>query len=413
MLESQNFLTTEFPGIGGVIKSCDEDFFVEEIPLYQPSGTGTHVYLLIEKQGIGTREALDAVAKSLSVPRRNIGYAGRKDAHAVARQWISIEHIPVKRIEALALPKVRILQVARHNNKLKPGHLAGNRFVIRLRQPLLPLDQAVVMTEKILAVLSQRGVPNYFGAQRFGDLGVNHLLGKAVVFHQPEIYVDLFLGRAQEMTDIVVARSLYDQGKYQAALEAWPSNSIDQRRVLKSLLKEKGNKKKAFRSVDKHLKSFFVSAYQSWLFNRVLTARMPDVDTLLEGDMAYKHSNGACFQVRDAKLEQPRCDCFAISPTGPLLGKRTTRLTGPAGVIENPILDQEGLDEQIFKRMKTYGASGGRRPLRFQPRYTSVSMGSDQIGPYLHIRFELDPGCYATTVLAEIMKNDPFQDDRK
>jgi tRNA pseudouridine13 synthase len=413
MWESQSFLTTEFPGIGGVIKACDEDFFVEEQPLYEPCGSGTHTYLLMEKQGMGTREALSAIARALSIRHRDIGYAGLKDAHAVTRQWISIEHIPWERIESLSIPQIRILKIMRHTNKLKPGHLAGNRFVIRLRRPGLSLEQAAITAKQVLAVLGKKGVPNFFGVQRFGLLGTNHLLGRAVVFNQAETYMDLFLGRAQEMTDIVEARALYDRGDYQNALGAWPQNSIDQRRTLGLLIKAGGKKNKAFKRVDKRLKSFFVSAYQSWLFNRVLAMRMPDIDRILQGDMAYKHSHGACFSVEDAQLEQPRCDRFEISPTGPLLGQRTVRLTGPAGAIENPILDEEELGEEEFKRMQTFGAPGGRRPLRFQPRHTDVAIGSNQDGSYLMIRFELDAGCYATTVMAEIMKNDPSQDDRK
>ena len=103
--------------------------------------------------------------------------------------------------------------------------------------------------------------------------------------------------------------------------------------------------------MDKHLKGLFISAYQSDLFNRVLAARMPNIDKLLLGDMAYMHDNGACFHVEQPEVEQPRCDRFEISPTGPLLGRRTTQLTGPAGEIENPILDAEALnDERLSAR---------------------------------------------------------------
>lgn len=413
MLESTIFLTTECPGIGGVIKTCDEDFFVEEKSLYQPSGDGTHAYFLIEKRGVGTREAVSRIARTLNVRRLDIGYAGLKDARAVTRQWMSVEHVPVERIESLNVPNVRVLQVTRHTNKLKPGRLAGNRFAIRLRQPKLPLDQAARIAEQVLAVLSERGTPNYYGPQRFGRLRINHRLGKAVAHDRAEDFMDLFLGRARDTDETSQARVLYDQGRYQDALELWPLGRLDKRRVLKALVQAGGDKKAAFRRVDRHLKGLFVSAYQSWLFNRILTARMPEIDTLLTGDMAYLHGNGACFPVDDADLEQPRCARFEISPTGPLLGRRTRRLTGPAGAIENPILDREELGEPEFKRMQKLGAPGGRRPLRFQPRHIDISFDSDENGPYLLIRFELDPGCYATTVMSEIMKNDSSQDDRK
>jgi len=121
--------------------------------------------------------------------------------------------------------------------------------------------------------------------------------------------------------------------------------------------------------------------------------------------MAYKHVNGACFRVEQPEVEQPRCDSFEISPTGPLLGERTTRLSSPAGEIENPILDGENLSDMDLRQMKHFGSRGGRRPLRFQPRDAAVTSGEDDLGPYLELSFELDSGCYATALLAELTKD--------
>jgi tRNA pseudouridine13 synthase len=408
MPDSLPFLTAGIAGVGGVIKTRPEDFVVEELPLYEASGSGTHVYALIEKKGIGTREALDRIAQILNVSRRDIGLAGLKDAQAVARQWISIEHIDPQRVEQVSTPQVRVLQTTRHTNKLKPGHLRGNRFTIRLRKLALPSPQALQTAQEVLSTLSQRGVPNYFGPQRFGNHQDNHLLGKAVARNDAAAFADVFLGRPSEGLDspaVLEARRLYDQGRYEEAAKAWPGQFFDQRRALRALAGGKGNKKKVFYIVDKHLKGLFISAYQSDLFNRVLATRMPDIDKLLPGDMAYKHDNGACFRVEQPEVEQPRCDRFEISPTGPLLGDRTTRLTGPAGEIENPILDAESLGDLDLRQMKHFGARGGRRPLRFQPRDAGVTLEQDDLGPCLELRFELDAGCYATTLLAEITKD--------
>ncbi len=408
MPDSLPFLTADIAGVGGVIKTRPEDFFVEELPLYEASGSGTHVYALIEKKGLGTREALDRIARALNVPRRDIGLAGLKDAHAVARQWISVEHVEPQRVEQVSIPDVRVLRTGRHTNKLKPGHLRGNRFVIRLRKLALPLPQAADVARQVLSILGQRGVPNYFGPQRFGNHQDNHLLGKAVVKNDAAAFADLFLGHPQEGVDsptVLEARRLYDEGRYEEAAKAWPGSFFDQRRALRALVGGRGNKKKVFYTVDKHLKGLFISAYQSDLFNRVLAARMPNIDKMLLGDMACKHVNGACFRVEQPEVEQPRCDSFEISPTGPLLGGRLTRLTGAAGEIENPILEGENLSDLDMRQMKHFGARGGRRPLRFQPRDTGVVTGEDDLGSYLELAFELDSGCYATTLLAELTKD--------
>ncbi len=408
MADSLPFLTPDLPGAGGVIKTRPEDFFVEELPLYEPSGAGTHVYAQIEKKGLGTREAFDRIARALGILRRDIGSAGLKDAHAVARQWISIEHVPPERLEQLALAEVRVLQTRRHTNKLKPGHLRGNRFVVRLRKLALPPEEALTTAEKVLSILTRRGVPNYFGPQRFGNHQNNHLLGRALARNDADTFMDEFLGRPNAQADsaaVFQARSLYEEGRYEEALQHWPGQFADHRRALRAIIAGKGKKKRGLFTVDKHLQGLFISAYQSDLFNRVLAARMPDIDKLLLGDMAYKHDNGACFRVEQPETEQSRCDRFEISPTGPLLGQRMTRLIGPAGAIENPILEAEGLSDSESGHMKRLGARGGRRPLRFQPRDTGLAAGQDDLGAYLELRFELDAGCYATTLLSEITKD--------
>jgi len=400
------FLTTQFDGIGGDIKTYEEDFFVEEIPLYTPCGEGTHIYAQIEKKGISTMEAMAQIANALRITRKEIGFAGLKDARAVTRQWISVEHLAPEQLLSLDTPNIKFIQIARHSNKIKLGHLAGNRFVIRLRNVNPPLRQAVEVAENVMSVLIRRGVPNYFGVQRFGRRRDTHLLGKAVSKSKIDEFLDLFLGRPEkeDSATFVAARASYEKGDYKKAYDTWPYPFADQRRALKTLITSKSSKEKAYKVIDKHLKSFFVSAYQSDLFNQVLATRMPDIDKLLAGDMAYKHINGACFRIEDAISEQPRCDAFEISPTGPLLGFRMTRLTGPAGDIENPVLDLAGLKERDFRQMRQYGAKGGRRPLRFQPHHPQVTTGEDKFGPYMELQFKLDSGCYATSFIREICK---------
>jgi tRNA pseudouridine13 synthase len=402
------FLTADLTGIGGVIKTREEDFVVEEVPLYEPSGAGSHAYAFIEKKGISTRQALGHIGRALNVSLRHLGSAGLKDARAVTRQWISVEHVDPARLAELSLSNVRILRTDRHRNKLKPGHLAGNRFVIRLRQVKEPLAESARIAGEVLSVLARRGVPNYFGPQRFGDRQSNHLLGRAIIDDDVEGFVHSFLGRPQEGLDnpaTLRARTLFEQGSYQEAVGVWPRRFHEHRRALKAIVRSSGDLTRAYQSVDRHLKGFFISAYQSALFNRVLAARMPRIDTLLLGDMAYKHDNGACFAVEEPDVEQPRCDAFDVSPTGPLLGPRMTRLTGPAGDIENPLLDAEELSQVAMQQMRRLGSRGGRRPLRFQPRHVDVGTGGDDLGPYIELSFELDPGCYATCLVAEITKD--------
>lgn len=399
------FLTTDIEGIGGQIKTVPEDFFVEEIPLYAASGEGTHIYAFIEKRNMTTAIAIDELAKYLGVRRLDIGYAGRKDARAVTRQWVSIEHVEPDKVAAFKTKSLRVLEVRRHVNKLKIGHLAGNRFIIKIRNMTVPLETAAQRAKEILDILTVRGVPNYFGPQRFGYRLDSHLLGHAAIKGDVERFYDLLLGTPQLDTDptLIKARQLYCQGDYKAAYDTWPGIFRDHKNALKDIMKD-GDKQRAFNEFDPHLMKLFVASWQSELFNRVLAARMPHIDKVFVGDMAYKHDNGACFRVEDAAAEQPRCDRFEISPTGPLLGHRMTELTDQAAQFEAPIIQAIQLNEQDLERLHKSGGRGGRRPLRFRPKNIDIQTGSDQHGPYLQLSFELPSGCYATTMLRELTK---------
>src|SRR5690242_11250169 len=118
------YLTSDFPGIGGRIKQRPQDFFVQEVPLYEPSGQGEHVYCEIQKSGIPTFEAIHRIAAALQISSRDIGYAGLKDARAVTRQIFSIQGVTPEQVMSLKIPDMTIHWADRHGNKLRLGHLA-------------------------------------------------------------------------------------------------------------------------------------------------------------------------------------------------------------------------------------------------------------------------------------------------
>ena len=390
----------------GVIKMDYEDFVVEEIPLYEACGTGTHTYFLVQKHGLGTMPAVHDLARALDVPRREIGYAGLKDARAVTRQWMSVEHVDPERVKELSIPRIEILETTRHTNKLKLGHLRANHFVIRVRhtQPQRQKELAAGLEQ-----LVTRGVPNYFGPQRFGGRGDAWKIGRAIVRSDLEGALDLVLGNPCERDsgDILRARELYELGNYPHALRAWPGMFRDERRALKTLHRTKGNKRIAFSAIDHSLRRFYVSAYQSHLFNSVLAERLASGPDRIEcGDLAWIHEKGAVFEVLDPLVEQPRADAFEISPTGPLYGYRMTQPKHRPGQTEARILAAEDLTSDSF-RSKPLRLKGARRALRFQPTNAQISLGADQRGAYLELRFTLPRGCYATSLLREL-----FQEQR-
>ncbi|MGD8450275.1 MAG: tRNA pseudouridine(13) synthase TruD [Phycisphaerae bacterium] len=389
----------------GLIKEDYEDFLVEEIPLYPMDERGTHTFFLIEKAGLTTLQAVADLARALNVRRQAIGFAGMKDARAVTRQWLSVEHIDPDQITSLEISRLRILEVHRHGNKLRLGHLKGNRFTIRVRQSH-PLRLAELQDG--LATLTQRGVPNYFGRQRFGGRGDTWAIGRAILRGQPEEAVNILLG-GPAPTDpprMRAAREAYDAGAYEHAARTWPAMFRDERRALRSLIQRPGNRRRALSAIDARTRQLYVSAYQSHLFNQIVADRLPEgLGQLLDGDLAWLHASGAVFHVEHAADEQPRADRFDISPSGPLFGYRMTAPAGRPGEMETALLAGEALPDDAF-RAGALRVKGARRPLRFQPADAELRLGADERGPYLELRFSLPRGCYATSLLRELFSEE-------
>jgi tRNA pseudouridine13 synthase len=176
------YLTEALPGIGGVLRAAPEDFVVDEIAAYAPSGTGDHVFVRIEKRELTTRQAIDAIAHALGVNARDVGCAGMKDRHAITRQWISVM-ASIDAATALELPGIRVLEAHRHGHKLRSAHLRGNRFVVTVRDAHA---DALARATAIMDALAG-GAPNFYGEQRFGNDGDNAARGRAIVLGQHHV----------------------------------------------------------------------------------------------------------------------------------------------------------------------------------------------------------------------------------
>jgi len=398
LMDKQPYLTADLPGIGGKFKTYPEDFYVEEIPLYQASGEGQHTYLQFEKVGLTTRAAINRIAQSLGIPVRRIGYAGLKDAQAVTRQMISIDNVSPERVAQLDLSGIKVIAARQHRNKIKVGHLAGNKFVIRIRAVQAgDLAQAALVLDR----LKQQGVPNYYGLQRFGVRQNSHLLGLALIQNQPKNFLAELLGRPHpaEMQQAQQARKRFDEDRLEEAFALWPKSLRSEWLVLRRLI-QTGDEQDALNALDKGLKQFFVSAYQSYLFNLLLSQRLDTIDKIERGDVAYIHRNGAAFVVREAEVEQPRVDQFEISPAGPLFGIKYLPAEAEPGQREVDLLNQAGLSLGDFN-LPGVRPVGGRRPYRIPLTDAQLQWNEGII-----VSFTLPPGGYATMVLREIMKND-------
>ncbi|OEU53235.1 MAG: tRNA pseudouridine(13) synthase TruD [Desulfuromonadales bacterium C00003096] len=393
-----DYLTEKFPGTGGTIKECPEDFRVEEIPLYEPCGEGEHLYLDIEKSGLTTFDLLDTLAKALGAKRQEMGYAGLKDARAVTRQTISMTGVRPEQAMDLQLDGITILDARYHRNKLRTGHLKGNRFIIRVRDVV---SQALERAQETLHVLQMTGVPNYFGEQRYGVLGNNHLVGKAILNEDFSAAISQIIGdpTAIRNADWQRAAETYIKGDIETARRLLPRGMGNESRLLGQLAKG-CSPQKALLGMPHKLLRLYLSAYQSCLFDRIVTMRLDSLETLWPGDLAYKHDNGACFLVTDPAEEQPRADRLEISPSAPLYGYKGTLSQGQAGILEESLLAKEGLTRDSFRLVRGLSLEGARRPLRVPLGEVTATAEND----HLLLAFSLPKGSYATSVLREVIK---------
>jgi tRNA pseudouridine13 synthase len=272
------WLTPDLPGIGGRIKTIPEDFEVEEIPAYDASGDGPFLYLWLEKRDLGAEYFTRQVAHRLGISVSEVGTAGLKDRRAVTRQMVSVPAETENRLKALEGDGIRVLSVSRHGNKLRPGHLRGNRFRILIRNPVLAAPAGL---ETLLNRFRQEGLPNFYGPQRFGREGETVRLGLSLL--RPEPAQDLNSGRQPNLRN-------------------------------------------------PFLRKLALSAVQSALFNQYLARRLEDglLRRVLRGDVMAKWPMGGLFVVEDVVREQGRFDIRETVSTGPIFGRKTFADAGHA-----------------------------------------------------------------------------------
>lgn len=287
----------------GVIRAEIEDFRVDEIPIIEPAGEGSHLWLNIEKRNANTDWVAKQLGLAAGVPHRDIGYAGMKDRRGVTSQWFSVALQEAKNTtwQDWDLPDAAVLEARLHRRKLKRGALRGNRFRLVVRQLEGPLDAL----EMRLQNAKLQGVPNYFGPQRFGHGGRNMNQGTRWLEHGGRL----------------------------------PRNK----------------------------KSIYLSAVRSFLFNEVLSRRVElgNWDRLVDGEIASLDGSHSTFPCRlpDPELVR-RCSGFDIHPSGPLPGLGDSEVSVAAMEIENQALAPH---VSLIAGLEKAGLKAARRPLRLVP----------------------------------------------
>lgn len=331
------------PPSGGRVGPEPEDFQVDEVPLYAASGKGEHQYVRVRKRLLTTPDMVRRVARAAGVNEREVGYAGLKDKHAVTTQWLSLFSKTALSPGLDLGPGIEILEATRHENKLRTGHLLGNRFTITL---LGVAEGGAQRAATIVEKLRSEGLPNYFGAQRFGHGGRN--LGDALAW---------------------LARGARGRNRFEQKL--------------------------------------FPSVVQSEIFNRYLTARLAlGRDELISGEVVRLEGAGAMFRVDDVAKEQPRFAARDLHLTGPMIGPKMRPAAERALELEQRIAAELGLDEAMLGALGRQ-APGARRDL-FAPLVDlTLEAVHDRAEPALRLSFTLPAGGYATEVIRQLT-HEPF-----
>lgn len=395
-------------GIGGVLKQRPEDFIVEEIPSYTPSGEGEHIYLGVQKTNMPHTEMLAVLGRHFHVDESAIGFAGMKDRVAVTHQTVSI-HLPVDRpVGELRHERLALMWSKRHSNKLRRGHLRGNRFSIRIRD-VDPMQ--VRSVKKRMEELAVRGIPDYFGDQRFGYRVNNQLLGLLHARGDAQATLDEMLGaRGTPFPPHQLAtRELYERGEFEASAASWGHNDQAERIALRALARGR-DASGAVRAIPGHMKNFWLSALQGAIYNEVLNARVIDGSfaEILPGDVAVLAGKSSIFPISgDVDAEelaslQARCVALDLSPTGPIHGPKMIQPQGRPLTMEQAALARVGAELSMFTPPILEG-DGARRPLRITMTDWAVDAGVDENGGYIRMQFDLPKGAFATVLCREIM----------
>lgn len=330
------------PVLAARMRVAPEDFDVTEIDAFEASGAGEHLLLTIGKRGMNTAFVARLLAEWAGVDERAVGYAGLKDRHAVTRQRFSVQ-LPgreapdiagLERDDPATGQRLRVLDSARHSRKLPRGALAGNRFVLVLRE----VEGNAVAIEARLQAMALRGVPNYFGQQRFGHGGGN--VDKAL---------RMFAGMRVKR---------------------------DERALL-------------------------LSAARSTLFNRVLAARVADGswERGLDGEAWMLDGSRSVFGPEPwSDALASRLASFDIHPSAPLWGRGELRSEAGARTLELAAL-ADGDSLALRTGLEAAGLKQERRATRLRPDGLAWRWIDDQA---LELSFALPAGCYATSVLAEL-----------
>jgi tRNA pseudouridine13 synthase len=413
----RGYLTTT-PGIGGRIKARPEDFVVEEVPRDLPVvEDGRFLVVRVRARNWETNRLVRQIARSLGISRRRISFAGTKDKRAVTSRLMTMEGVDATDLERVRIRDVEIAPLHRTDRGIELGHLLGNSFEVRITDIRLKQGEVRRRLESLAAELKAAGgFPNFFGPQRFGEVRpISHLVGRCLVRGDLKGAVEMYLAHPYpgEEEDSFLARKAFEESWDVArALREYPERLSFERAILNHLRHHPEDYRGALEQLPGNLLTLFIYAYQAYLFNRILSFRLEEGMPLNEpmvGDLVIPMDRmglprrDSPVEVTESNLEKVRRQVKAGKAwvSGLLLGYDVPFAKGEMGRLERQVVEEEGVrpEDFVVSEMSRLSSRGLRRELLAPLMDLSYRVDSDVL-----LSFRLNPGCYATALLREIMK---------
>ena len=405
-----DYYVTGTPGTGGVLKKTPSDFVVGEIYGDIKMTGGPYLICELEKTNWDLQKAVKEISKVLGVSQRRIGWGGTKDKRAVTRQLISIYGVIEEDVENIRIKDISLKVAGHANSQISLGDLKGNDFAITIRD--IEAADPIPVLEEVSSASSAGKIPNYFGIQRFGATRpVTHLTGFDILkgdFREAvKTYVSFSCGNEPEETE--TARKHYlDTEDVRETLAIMPTHLRYERAMLHHLIEEPGDYEGALKVTPPKLLSMFVSAAQSWLFNKALSRRLEagGLDEPLAGDRLIFEGGREDIVTGDnigtAKVHMRRGRC---APAIFMPGSEEFRPAGDTDRYIAELLDESRITPESFGLAAEITGTAFRGALRAASIRTDMKyeVSGDSVG----LEFSLPPGTYATTLSREIMKADP------
>ena len=413
------FYTEGIPGIGGKLRESPEDFVVDEISVLPPAfDDGKFVIAKVWHRNWELNRLVRRIGANLRVGRARIGFAGTKDGRSVATQLMSF-NAPIEEVKALTIPDVKILDAYRARRAMEIGDLIGNTFRIRVSD-LEPGVDAKGICESVKGRLDELGgFPNFFGIQRFGSIRpITHLIGKDLIRGDFKGAVMRYAANPLEGDESEAneaRRRLQETEDFQKALREYPSQLTFERTMIGRLVEAPGDYVGALRCLPANLLMMFVHAYQSYLFNKILSERLRrgiSIKFPVEGDLILPldknrlpdHDNPILVTKDMLEKASRNASEGKAFVSGLLYGTESAFSAGEIGEIERSVIEAESIKKLDFQiiGLREASSKGTRRELLSPYREITVEAGEEDV----LFTFSLNKGCYATSLMREFMKAD-------